>query len=77
MGLDVLGDPHSDLRGRRDGHDTRALAPALIGVFVDIAVIAGQVASTVHLEHKLAEWHQSAHFALRSAIERRRPEAWT
>jgi hypothetical protein len=75
MRLDVLGDSGRDLRGCRDVHDPGTAAPALVGVFVDVAVVTREITPAVYFEYKLADWHQSAHFALRSAIEKLRPEA--
>jgi hypothetical protein len=51
----VLGDPLACLHHRRALNYHRASAPAGIRMLVDVAVIAGEVAAAVDLQHELPE----------------------
>ncbi|GII54615.1 hypothetical protein Pth03_30040 [Planotetraspora thailandica] len=53
----VIRDPDGDLRDRFFRHVRRLVAPTLVSVLVDVAMIASEIASTGHLEHELAKGH--------------------
>ena len=55
----VLAYPHRSRIDRRRSHPRGALSPGLVRPHVDVAVVAGQVAATGHLEDELAEWTRS------------------
>jgi hypothetical protein len=48
---DPLGRPHDD----PPCHFPGPVAPALVGMLVDVTVIAGEIASAVHLEDELRD----------------------
>src|SRR5438128_84946 len=59
MIADMLGDPaHSCLRYMLR-HDPRAVSPALVRQFVDVAIGTAQVAPAVDLQHELPEWRRT------------------
>jgi hypothetical protein len=51
----VLADSHRGTLGGLHRHPARTISPGLIRHLVHIAVIAGQIASTVDLDDELAE----------------------
>jgi hypothetical protein len=51
----VLRDASGRLSDRLRSNKRRATAPTLIGMFVDIAMIARQVTTAMHLENELPE----------------------
>jgi hypothetical protein len=51
----VFCDAVDDARGRLLAQRKGSAAPRLVGVFVDVAVVAGQVTSAVQLQHVLPE----------------------
>ncbi|GGV81730.1 hypothetical protein GCM10015535_21880 [Streptomyces gelaticus] len=51
--------------------------PALICMFVDVAMIAGKIAPAVHFEHDFAEWDQGSCHSLSLASMQRESERGT
>jgi hypothetical protein len=51
----VLGDALGGGPHRGLGHLARPSPPGLVGVLVDVTVIAGQIAAAVHLQHELPQ----------------------
>lgn len=51
----MLGDPRAGLVNHGRRYYLRARPPALVGVLIDVAVVAGQIAPAVHLEDELPE----------------------
>src|SRR5437879_2260660 len=55
MGVRVFGDPRGGAVHECRRHPVRLLSPSLIRHLVHVAVVAGEIAPTVDLEHELAE----------------------
>jgi hypothetical protein len=55
VALDVLGQPGQRVLPDLGRHRRRAVPPAAVGQFVDVAVVAGEIAALVDLEHHLAQ----------------------
>ena len=51
----MFGDSFADFRDCFTGNELRTRSPATVGMLVDVAVIARQVAPAVDLQHKLPE----------------------
>lgn len=74
MAADVLADAGRRLLGDRPRHPSWPGPPGLIGHRIHVAVIAGQIASTVDLQHKFPErcWTPAMRYE-RTDIKRGRP----
>ncbi len=53
----VLSNSLGRLRNNLARHDHGLITPALVGRFVHIAMIAGQITATVYFDHELVNWY--------------------
>lgn len=54
----MLGDAFDGLIGYRLAHPPGQAPPALVRHFIDIAIRARQIATTMHFQNELLEWHR-------------------
>lgn len=57
----MFGEPRRGMRNDLGGDHFRPGSPALISVFIDIAMITSEIASAVNLEDDLAKSDQAGH----------------